>query len=104
MIIILIELLIHLCMYAFVYLRLSLLIILSSLLRVQCPSFMMNFSEEILLLFRCNVSPSETPQLDISVTKSEPLRIAIPMTIFYGIIFLFGVWVLKLLDTSSGCL
>ncbi|KAL3972077.1 CREB-regulated transcription coactivator 1 [Sarotherodon galilaeus] len=51
----------------------------------------MNFSEEISFLFSCNVSPSATPQLDISVTKSEPLRIAVPMTIFYSIIFLFGV-------------
>lgn len=60
-----------------------------SLVRSCC--FTMNFSEEISFLFSCNVSPSATPQLDISVTKSEPLRIAVPMTIFYGIIFLFGV-------------
>uniref|UniRef100_A0A3Q3E379 G-protein coupled receptors family 1 profile domain-containing protein n=1 Tax=Labrus bergylta TaxID=56723 RepID=A0A3Q3E379_9LABR len=51
----------------------------------------MNLSEHIPFLFSCNVSPSETPQLDISVTKSEPLTIAVPMTFFYSIIFLFGV-------------
>ncbi|KAM7385620.1 hypothetical protein PAMP_001695 [Pampus punctatissimus] len=51
----------------------------------------MNLSEQISFLFSCNVSPSETPQLDISVTKSEPLTIAVPMTIFYSIIFLVGV-------------
>uniref|UniRef100_A0A3B4Z790 Neuropeptides capa receptor-like n=1 Tax=Stegastes partitus TaxID=144197 RepID=A0A3B4Z790_9TELE len=51
----------------------------------------MNISEQISFLFSCNVSPSETPQLDISVTKSEPLTIAVPMTIFYSIVFLFGV-------------
>uniref|UniRef100_A0A4W6CQ69 G-protein coupled receptors family 1 profile domain-containing protein n=1 Tax=Lates calcarifer TaxID=8187 RepID=A0A4W6CQ69_LATCA len=42
-------------------------------------------------LFSCNVSPSEMPQLNIGVTKSEPLTIAVPMTIFYTIIFLFGL-------------
>uniref|UniRef100_A0A673ATZ1 G-protein coupled receptors family 1 profile domain-containing protein n=1 Tax=Sphaeramia orbicularis TaxID=375764 RepID=A0A673ATZ1_9TELE len=51
----------------------------------------MNLSEQFSFLFSCNVSPSETPQLDISVTKSEPLTIAVPVTIFYSIIFLFGV-------------
>lgn len=56
----------------------------------------MNLSEQISFLFSCNVSPSETPKLDISVTKREPLTIAIPMTIFYSIIFLFGVWALIL--------
>lgn len=52
----------------------------------------MNLSEQISFLFSCNVSPSETPQLHISVTKSEPLTIAVPMTIFYSVVFLFGVW------------
>lgn len=51
----------------------------------------MNLSEQIPFLFSCNVSPGEMPQLDISVAKSEPLTIAVPMTIFYSIIFLFGV-------------
>ncbi|XP_034538037.1 pyrokinin-1 receptor-like [Notolabrus celidotus] len=51
----------------------------------------MNLSDQIKFLFSCNVSPSETPQLDISVTKREPLVIAVPMTVFYSIIFLFGV-------------
>ncbi|CAG6017233.1 unnamed protein product, partial [Menidia menidia] len=51
----------------------------------------MNYSEQTSFLFSCNVSPSETPKLDISVTKSEPLLIAVPMTIFYSIIFLLGV-------------
>uniref|UniRef100_A0A3Q2CA93 Neuropeptides capa receptor-like n=1 Tax=Cyprinodon variegatus TaxID=28743 RepID=A0A3Q2CA93_CYPVA len=51
----------------------------------------MNSSEQISFLFSCNVSPSETPKLDISVTKSEPLRIAVPMTIFYSLVFLLGV-------------
>ncbi|XP_070697542.1 pyrokinin-1 receptor-like [Pempheris klunzingeri] len=51
----------------------------------------MNFSEQISSLFSCNVSPSETPQLHISVTKSEPLTVAVPMTIFYSIVFFFGV-------------
>ncbi|KAM9848053.1 pyrokinin-1 receptor-like [Aulostomus maculatus] len=51
----------------------------------------MNLSEQIFF-FSCKVSPSETqPQLHISVTKNEPLTIAVPMTIFYSIIFLFGV-------------
>lgn len=54
----------------------------------------MNSSEQIPFLFSCNVSPSVTPKLDIGVTKSEPLTIAVPMTIFYSIIFFFGVWVL----------
>lgn len=58
----------------------------------------MNFSEQMSLLFSCNVSPSETPQLNIGVTKSEPLTIAVPMTIFYSIIFMFGVWTLNLLN------
>lgn len=58
----------------------------------------MNLSEQISFLFSCNVSPSDMPQLDISVTKSEPLTIAVPMTIFYSIIFLFGVWLFSLLD------
>uniref|UniRef100_A0A3Q2NT32 G-protein coupled receptors family 1 profile domain-containing protein n=1 Tax=Fundulus heteroclitus TaxID=8078 RepID=A0A3Q2NT32_FUNHE len=35
--------------------------------------------------------PSETPKLDISVTKSEPLSVAVPMTVFYSLVFLFGV-------------
>ncbi|KAM3606629.1 uncharacterized protein V6R79_019951 [Siganus canaliculatus] len=51
----------------------------------------MNLSEQMLFLFSCNVSPSEMPKLDISVTKSEPLGIAIPMTIFYSFVFLCGV-------------
>ncbi|XP_035981728.1 pyrokinin-1 receptor [Fundulus heteroclitus] len=51
----------------------------------------MNFSEQISFLFSCNVSPSETPKLDISVTKSEPLSVAVPMTVFYSLVFLFGV-------------
>uniref|UniRef100_A0A3P9LPI4 Pyrokinin-1 receptor-like n=1 Tax=Oryzias latipes TaxID=8090 RepID=A0A3P9LPI4_ORYLA len=51
----------------------------------------MNSSEQIPFLFSCNVSPSVTPKLDIGVTKSEPLTIAVPMTIFYSIIFFFGV-------------
>ncbi|XP_074531515.1 pyrokinin-1 receptor-like [Halichoeres trimaculatus] len=48
-------------------------------------------SEQLRLLFSCNVSPSETPQLDISVTQREPLLIAVPMTVFYSVVFLFGV-------------
>lgn len=51
----------------------------------------MNISDQIPFLFSCNVSPSVTPKLDIGVTKSEPLTIAVPMTIFYSIIFIFGV-------------
>ncbi|XP_037535210.1 pyrokinin-1 receptor-like [Nematolebias whitei] len=51
----------------------------------------MNNSEQLSFIFSCNVSPSETPKLDISVTKSEPLTIAVPMTIFYSIVFFFGV-------------
>lgn len=51
----------------------------------------MNLSDELSSLFSCNVSPSDTPQLDIGVTKHEPLAIAVPMTIFYSIIFLCGV-------------
>ncbi|KAM6922859.1 pyrokinin-1 receptor-like [Lycodopsis pacificus] len=51
----------------------------------------MNFSEQMLSLFSCNVSPSEKPQLDIGVSKREPLVIAVPMTVFYSIIFFSGV-------------
>ncbi|XP_041866468.1 pyrokinin-1 receptor-like [Melanotaenia boesemani] len=51
----------------------------------------MNISEQISFLFSCNVSPSEMPKLDISVTKREPLMIAVPMTVFYTVLFLFGV-------------
>ncbi|KAL6101832.1 uncharacterized protein ACO6RY_16993 [Pungitius sinensis] len=51
----------------------------------------MNLSEQISSLFSCNVNPSEKPQLEISVSKREPLNIAVPMTIFYSIIFFFGV-------------
>lgn len=58
----------------------------------------MNLSEQMSLLFSCNVSPSEMPQLNIGVTKSEPLTIAVPMTIFYSVIFLFGVWTFNLFN------
>ncbi|KAM4591936.1 neuromedin U receptor homolog nmur-2-like [Odontesthes bonariensis] len=51
----------------------------------------MNISGQNSFLFSCNVSPSEAPKLDISVTKSEPLTVSVPMTIFYSIIFLLGV-------------
>uniref|UniRef100_A0A4W4HFG4 G-protein coupled receptors family 1 profile domain-containing protein n=1 Tax=Electrophorus electricus TaxID=8005 RepID=A0A4W4HFG4_ELEEL len=39
----------------------------------------------------CNTSPSLVPDLYISVTKQEPYHIAIPMTVFYAILFVFGV-------------
>ncbi|XP_061089007.1 neurotensin receptor type 2-like isoform X2 [Conger conger] len=42
-------------------------------------------------LFFCNVSPSAEPDLYVGVTKSEPYHIAIPMTAFYGLLFIFGV-------------
>uniref|UniRef100_A0A673AQU5 G-protein coupled receptors family 1 profile domain-containing protein n=1 Tax=Sphaeramia orbicularis TaxID=375764 RepID=A0A673AQU5_9TELE len=61
----------------------------------------MNLSEQFSFLFSCNVSPSETPQLDISVTKSEPLTIAVPVTIFYSIIFLFGNRIISLFSLLS---
>uniref|UniRef100_A0A3B4WI89 G-protein coupled receptors family 1 profile domain-containing protein n=1 Tax=Seriola lalandi dorsalis TaxID=1841481 RepID=A0A3B4WI89_SERLL len=51
----------------------------------------MNLSQQTSFLFTCNVSPSEMPQLNIGATKSEPLAIAVPMTVFYTIIFLLGV-------------
>ncbi|XP_053292904.1 pyrokinin-1 receptor [Pleuronectes platessa] len=51
----------------------------------------MNLSEQMSILFSCNVSPSEMPQLNIGATKREPLAIAVPMTILYTTIFLFGV-------------
>uniref|UniRef100_A0A3B4E5C3 G-protein coupled receptors family 1 profile domain-containing protein n=1 Tax=Pygocentrus nattereri TaxID=42514 RepID=A0A3B4E5C3_PYGNA len=41
--------------------------------------------------FSCNVSPHSPPDLYISVTKQEPYHIAIPMTIFYSVLFIFGV-------------
>ncbi len=63
--------------------------------------FIMNLSEQISFLFSCNVSPSETPQLDISVMKSEPLAIAVPMTIFYSIIFLCGVWTFNYCSSTT---
>ncbi|KAK0138504.1 Pyrokinin-1 receptor [Merluccius polli] len=49
----------------------------------------MNQSREFQFLFSCNVSPST--ELDISVTKSEPMAVTVPMTIFYSTIFLLGV-------------
>ncbi|XP_064181190.1 neurotensin receptor type 1-like [Anguilla rostrata] len=42
-------------------------------------------------LFSCNVSPSAEPDLYIGVTKSEPYHITIPMTVFYSLLFIFGV-------------
>ncbi|XP_035028763.1 pyrokinin-1 receptor [Hippoglossus stenolepis] len=51
----------------------------------------MNLSEQMSILFSCNVSQSEMPQLNIGATKREPLAIAVPMTILYTTIFLFGV-------------
>ncbi|CAL9687901.1 unnamed protein product [Knipowitschia caucasica] len=51
----------------------------------------MNLSAQVPFLFRCNVSPSDAPQLNIILTKSEPLLIAVPMTLFYSFIFFFGV-------------
>lgn len=39
--------------------------------------------------FSCNTS--SVPDLYISVTKQEPYHVAIPMTIFYSILFVFGV-------------
>ncbi|CAL8256481.1 unnamed protein product [Lota lota] len=50
----------------------------------------MNQSREFHFLFSCNVSPSA--ELDIGVTKSEPMAVAVPMTIFYSTIFLLGVF------------
>ncbi|KAJ8418123.1 hypothetical protein AAFF_G00138320 [Aldrovandia affinis] len=41
--------------------------------------------------FSCNISPSSEPHLFIGVTKHEPYHITIPMTVFYSLIFLFGV-------------
>ncbi|KAM9804209.1 neuromedin U receptor homolog nmur-2-like [Neosynchiropus ocellatus] len=49
----------------------------------------MNLSESFV--FNCNVSPSEMPKLHISVTQAEPLAIAVPMTVFYCAVFLFGI-------------
>uniref|UniRef100_A0A665VG06 Pyrokinin-1 receptor-like n=1 Tax=Echeneis naucrates TaxID=173247 RepID=A0A665VG06_ECHNA len=34
---------------------------------------------------------NSTPQLNIGATKREPLAVAVPMTVFYSIIFLLGV-------------
>nr|XP_019944673.1 PREDICTED: neuromedin-U receptor 1-like [Paralichthys olivaceus] len=51
----------------------------------------MNLSDQMSILFSCNVSPSEMPQLNIGATKREPLAIAVPMTVLYTTIFLFGV-------------
>lgn len=56
----------------------------------SCPA--MNLSEQVSHLFSCNVSPSETPHLDIGVSKRVPLAIAVPMTIFYSCVFICGVW------------
>lgn len=63
----------------------------------------MNLSEKISFLFSCNVSLSETPQLYISVTKREPLAIAVPMTIFYSIVFCCGVWTFYLTEAALSC-
>lgn len=64
-------------------------------LQLPLRSLIMNNLDQLSFIFSCNVSPSETPKLDISVTKSEPLTIAVPMTIFYSIVFFFGVCTLK---------
>lgn len=63
----------------------------------------MNLSEKISFHFSCNVSPSETPQLYISVTKREPLAIAVPMTIFYSIVFCCGVWTFYFTEAALSC-
>ena len=59
----------------------------------------MNLSEQMSILFSCNVSPSEMPQLNIGATKREPLAIAVPMTILYTTIFLLGVWTCVIYST-----
>ncbi|KAG9260120.1 pyrokinin-1 receptor-like [Astyanax mexicanus] len=41
--------------------------------------------------FSCNTSPDSVPDIYISVTKQEPYHIAIPMTVFYSVLFVFGV-------------
>lgn len=41
--------------------------------------------------FSCNTSPNSAPDLYIGVTKQEPYHIAIPMTVFYSVLFIFGV-------------
>ncbi|KAJ4921370.1 hypothetical protein JOQ06_022814 [Pogonophryne albipinna] len=51
----------------------------------------MNLSDHISSLFSCNVSHGEQPQLYVSVTKREPLKYAVAMTIFYSIIFFCGL-------------
>jgi len=49
----------------------------------------MNQSGDFHFVFACNVSPSA--ELDITVTKREPMAVAVPMTIFYSTVFLLGV-------------
>ncbi|XP_033991706.1 neuromedin-U receptor 1-like [Trematomus bernacchii] len=51
----------------------------------------MNLSDHISSHFGCNVRNGEQPQLYVSVTQREPLKLAVPMTIFYSIIFFFGL-------------
>ncbi|KAF4071489.1 hypothetical protein AMELA_G00273850 [Ameiurus melas] len=51
-----------------------------------------NMNESLMhFQFSCNISPSSAPDLYISVTKQEPYHVAIPMTAFYSILFVFGV-------------
>ncbi|XP_030234310.1 pyrokinin-1 receptor isoform X1 [Gadus morhua] len=62
----------------------------NSLVSLKGEAEGMNQSREFSFVFSCNVSPST--ELDIGVTQSEPLAVAVPMTIFYSTIFLLGVF------------
>ncbi|XP_048844205.1 neurotensin receptor type 1-like [Brienomyrus brachyistius] len=41
--------------------------------------------------FSCNISSISEPHLFIGVTKSEPYHVAVPLTVFYGLLFVFGL-------------
>ncbi|XP_030638752.1 neurotensin receptor type 1-like [Chanos chanos] len=41
--------------------------------------------------FSCNVTPSSEPLLYIGVTQREPNHVAVPMTAFYVLLFIFGI-------------
>ncbi|XP_012683649.1 neurotensin receptor type 1-like [Clupea harengus] len=46
---------------------------------------------ETFIQFYCNYTQGSEPPVFVGATKSEPYHIAIPMTIFYCLLFIFGV-------------
>uniref|UniRef100_A0AAY4CCQ9 G-protein coupled receptors family 1 profile domain-containing protein n=1 Tax=Denticeps clupeoides TaxID=299321 RepID=A0AAY4CCQ9_9TELE len=46
---------------------------------------------ETIIQFYCNYTQGSEPPVFVGAMKSEPYHIAIPMTVFYGLLFVFGV-------------